>query len=141
MEEKHIGKEIIILSHGIKRQMQETAESVGITGTQSRVLQYISEESKTREVFQKDIEEAFQIRRSTVTQILQLMERDGLIERKSVARDARLKKLVLTAKGYEIDEVMKGQISHMEERIIKNISNEEKEMLLTILEKIRKNLE
>lgn len=141
MEEKHIGKEIVILSHGIKRKMQETAESVGITGTQSRVLQYISEESKVREVFQKDIEDAFQIRRSTVTQILQLMERDGVIFRESVARDARLKKLVMTPKGYEIEAVMKGQISDMEERIIKNISTEEREQLLNILEKIRKNLE
>ena len=104
-------------------------------------MQYISEESKTREVFQKDIEEAFQIRRSTVTQILQLMERDGLIERENVARDARLKKLVLTVKGHEIEGIMKGQISDMEERIVKNISAKEREMLLIVLEKIRKNLE
>lgn len=141
MEEKHIGKEIIILSHGIKREMQDTAESVGITGTQSRVLQYISDESKVREVFQKDIEEAFQIRRSTVTQILQLMERDGLIVRESVERDARLKMLILTPKAYEIQKVMEGQISDMEEKLTKNLSGEEKEMLLTILGKIRKNLE
>lgn len=141
MEEKHIGKEIIILSHCIKRKMQDTSESMGVTGTQSRVLQFISEESKVREVFQKDIEEAFQVRRSTVTQILQLMERDGLIVRESVERDARLKKLIPTAKGYEIEQVMKGQISDMEEKLAKNLTSEEKEMLITILGKIRKNLE
>jgi DNA-binding MarR family transcriptional regulator len=121
--------------------MQDTSESMGVTGTQSRVLQFISEESKVREVFQKDIEEAFQVRRSTVTQILQLMERDGLIVRESVERDARLKKLIPTAKGYEIEQVMKGQISDMEEKLAKNLTSEEKEMLITILGKIRKNLE
>ena len=49
-------------------------------------------------VFQRDIERDFSITRSTVTNILQLMERKGYIERQSVPQDARLKMLVLTAK-------------------------------------------
>ena len=140
MEEKHIGKEIIILSNCIKRKMQQAAESMGITGTQSRVLQYICEESKHKEVFQRDIEEAFQIRRSTVTQIIQLMEHNGLIVRESVERDARLKRLMLTEKAYKIEQVMEGQIMDMENKLSQNISCEEKEMLLQILNKIRNNL-
>ena len=52
-------------------------------------------------VFQRDIERDFSITRSTVTNILQLMERKGYIERQSVPQDARLKMLVLTAKGLE----------------------------------------
>ena len=39
------------------------------------------------------------ITRSTVTNILQLMERKGYIERRSVPQDARLKQLVLTEEG------------------------------------------
>ena len=50
-------------------------------------------------VFQRDIEREFSITRSTVTNILQLMERKGYIERQSVPRDARLKRLVLTGGG------------------------------------------
>ncbi len=42
-------------------------------------------------VFQRDIERDFSITRSTVTNILQLMERKGYIERQSVPQDARLK--------------------------------------------------
>ena len=140
MEEKHIGKEIIILSNGIKRKMQQMAESMGITGTQSRVLQYICEEGRHKEVFQRDIEEAFQIRRPTVTQIIQLMERNGLIVRESVERDARLKRLILTEKAYKIEQVMEGQMLDMENKLSRNISSEEKEMLLQILNKIRNNL-
>ena len=112
--EKYIGKDIIVLSNRIKRRMRVAAEALGITDTQGRVLQYIWEESEKREVFQKDIEDEFDIRRSSVTQIIQLLERDGLIVRESVQRDARLKKLVLTEKAIEIqsgittvEEVMK----------------------------------
>ena len=47
-------------------------------------------------VFQRDIEREFSITRSTVTNILQLMERKGYIQRLSVPQDARLKQLVLT---------------------------------------------
>ena len=51
-------------------------------------------------VFQRDIEREFSITRSTVTNILQLMERKGYIQRLSVPQDARLKQLVLTKEGH-----------------------------------------
>ena len=136
----HIGKEIIILSTRIKRRMREESESMGLTDTQSRVLQYIWEESREREVFQKDIEDEFGIRRSSVTQILQLMERDGLIIRESVQRDARLKKLTLTEKAEQIQKAMQGKIGEMEGKLEENISPKEKEILLDLLHRISKNL-
>ena len=55
-------------------------------------------------VFQRDIEREFSITRSTVTNILQLMERKGYIERRSVPQDARLKQLVLTEEGIRFHE-------------------------------------
>ena len=104
------------------------------------MLHYICEESEKREVFQKDIEDEFDIRRSSVTQIIQLLERDGLIVRESVQRDARLKKLVLTEKAIEIQKVMNGKVRELEAEMQKDISPEEKELFLKILCKIRKNV-
>ena len=138
--ERYLGKEIIALSNLIKRRMRAASESLGITDTQARVIQYISEESEKREVFQKDIEDTFCVRRSSVTQIIQLLERDGFIIRESVERDARLKKLVVTEKGYQIEKVMKKHIQDMEAELEGNISPQEKEMLINILYKIRKNI-
>lgn len=138
--EKYIGKDIIVLSNRIKRKMRVAAESFGITDTQGRVLRYIWEESKKREVFQKDIEDEFDIRRSSVTQIIKLLERDGLIVRESVQRDARLKKLILTEKAIEIQKVMNGKVRELEAEMQKDISPEEKELFLKILCKIRKNV-
>lgn len=138
--EKYIGKDIIVLSNRIKRKMRVATESFGITDTQGRVLRYIWEESKKREVFQKDIEDEFDIRRSSVTQIIKLLERDGLIVRESVQRDARLKKLVLTEKAIEIQKLMNGKVRELEAEMQKDISPEEKELFLKILCKIRTNV-
>lgn len=136
----YIGKEIIVLSNRIKRRMRASSEALGLTDTQGRVLQYIWEESEKREVFQKDIEDSFGIRRSSVTEIIQLLERDGLVVRECVPRDARLKKLVLTERAIQIQKVMNGKICELEAEMQKDISQEEKEMLLKLLYKIQKNV-
>lgn len=138
--ERDIGKEIVKLSNRIKRRMRADSEDMGITHAQSRVLHYIAEESLKRNVYQKDIEETFDIRRSSVTQLLQVLERDDMIIREPVAEDARLKKLTLTEKGQNIQQDMKEKIMEMEKELAQNISLEEKEMFLNILYKIRKNL-
>ena len=52
-----------------------------------------------RDVYQRDIEQWFNIRRSSVTALLQGMEQDGFITRCAVEKDARLKRLVATDKG------------------------------------------
>ena len=50
------------------------------------------------EIYQKDIEQEFKVSRATASNMLQLMERKGLIVRESVSCDARLKKISLTRK-------------------------------------------
>ena len=52
-----------------------------------------------RDVYQRDIEQWFNIRRSSVTALLQGMAQDGFITRCAVEKDARLKRLVATDKG------------------------------------------
>ena len=59
-------------------------------------------ENRDRDIYQKDLEMKFGISRSTVTNILQLMEKKGYIRRVSVEKDARLKKLELTERGLQI---------------------------------------
>ena len=45
----------------------------GLTVMQKHILKFILLETLHREIYQKDIEEEFQIRKSTVTGILQLL--------------------------------------------------------------------
>ena len=79
-------------------QIARTNGVEAVTPMHGWIMEYLYRNSDTP-VFQRDIEREFSITRSTVTNILQLMERKGYIARQSVAQDARLKQLVLTEKA------------------------------------------
>lgn len=137
-----IGFQIRTLSHLVKRTVDQVAfaeQDDHPTGVQGWILGYLYE-NQGREIFQRDIQEHFSIRRSTVTGILQLMERNGLITRSSVERDARLKKLELTPRGVELHERVERSIRQVEDRLSQCLTPEEKAIFLTICEKIRAHL-
>ena len=91
-----VGRLINKISHQLKRQMCFHQEESELTNMQKRVLHYILFQSLKKDIYQKDIEKEFQIRRSTATGILQLLEKNGFVIRETVEWDARLKKLVPT---------------------------------------------
>ena len=62
-----------------------------LTGRNFWVLRYL-QDHPGEDVFQKDLEAAFKIRRSTVSRMMELMEQKGLLTRESVGGDARLKR-------------------------------------------------
>ena len=92
-------------------------------------------------VFQRDIEREFSITRSTVTNILQLMERKGYIERQSVPQDARLKMLVLTEKGREFHEKTMLSLRQTDEFVAGLLTEEENTELLRLLNKLKEGLQ
>ena len=87
-------------------------------------------------VFQRDIEREFSITRSTVTNILQLMERKGYITRRSVEQDARLKQLVLTEKGRQFHENTMLALHQTDEYVASLLTEEENTELLRLLNKL-----
>ena len=95
-----------------------------------------------QDIYQKDIETAFHITRSTVTNIVKLMEKKGYIQRVSVEKDARLKKLILTEKAKQIQRQNYMDMHNIvEKQLTKNISAEDLETCLRVLKTMRTNLE
>lgn len=138
-----LGFQIRTLSHLVKRVVDQTAFSgkeIHPTGVQGWIIGYLYN-NRHQEVFQRDIQEQFSIRRSTVTGILQLMEKNGLITRSSVERDARLKKLELTPKAIELHERVGRSIREVEGRLSQSLTPEEKKEFIRLCEKIRENLQ
>ena len=72
-------------------------------------------ERQGRDVYQRDIEQWFNIRRSSVTAMLQGMEQDGFITRSAVAKDARLKRLIATEKGRACHKQIEASIARFED--------------------------
>ena len=103
-----------------------------LSGRNMWVLRYLSEH-RDGNVFQKDLENAFGIRRSTVSKTVELMEQKGLILRESVNGDARLKRLSLTKKAEQILEAVSRGVDRMEESIKNAFTAEEHDRLTVLL--------
>ena len=75
----HMGKLIHMLSHEMKRnQPIDKVIKADLTIMQKHILKFILLETMHKDLYQRDIEEEFQIRKSTVTGYVQLMlERSG----------------------------------------------------------------
>ena len=111
-----------------------------VTPMHGWIMEYLYRHSETP-VFQRDIEREFSITRSTVTNILQLMERKGYIERQSVPQDARLKRLILTEEGGRVHEKTMLSLHQTDEFVAGLLTEEENAELLRLLNKLRKGLE
>ena len=97
--------------------------------------------NRDRDVFQRDVEAEFRVARSTATNILQLMVRKGYITKEPVAYDDRLKKLILTDKGIEIEKLIQRNIGEIERQLSSSITAEEKAEFLRIIRKLKASLE
>ncbi len=137
-----IGFEIRTVNNLIKRYVQnrKPPELDVSTGVHGWALSFFYE-NRNRDVFQRDFEARFSIRRSTATNMLKLMEKNGLIERTSVDYDARLKKIKLTDKAIEIHKRILKNIDSCEKEISHGISREELNVFFSVIDKIKANLE
>lgn len=141
-KDKRIGFEIRTLNNLIKRSFDNARppEFDCATGIHGWAIGYLYEK-RGEDVFQRDFEEQFSIRRSTATKILQLMEKNRLIRRESVKGDARLKKIILTERGMEIHRKIVDIITEKENQLAQNISPAELDTFFAVIEKIKANLE
>jgi len=141
---KAIGFVVKTLSNQVKRQIDigvSKCDIDNITGMQCWVIGYLCDNAEKKDIFQRDVEIEFNIRRSTATGILQLMGKNGLIIRESVSCDARLKKLILTEKALGIHRKIEVQINLVEQRIAKGLTEDEIETFFQLVSKISKNIE
>ncbi|CEO11230.1 MarR family transcriptional regulator [[Clostridium] sordellii] len=139
-----LGLDISKINHIISRKMDASVINAiddNLTISQAYVIDFISIEGKNKEIFQKDLEREFDLKRSSVSLMLNNMEKSDLIERVPVTEDARLKKIVLTEKSKKIYEKISIAIDSIENRLSEDITQEEIEVFQIVLEKIRNNLE
>lgn len=139
---KFAGREIKIVNNLFKRYIDKnrTIKDENLTAMQSWIIKYLFK-NVDKDIFQKDIEKEFSIRRSTATVALQLMEKNELIRKESVSYDARLKKLILTNKSLEIHKVIREDLRNFEEKLISGISEEDLNIFFKVIEKMKENIE
>ena len=141
--DRHIGFEMRILNNLIRREIDNSNSQKyvdSLTGSNGWIIGYLAA-NRDRDVYQRDIEEEFSIRRSTVSKTLQIMEQKGLVRREAVERDARLKKLVLTDKALQIHEGVVKDIIELDNKMTKGLSEAELLGFFAAIDKIKFNLD
>jgi len=122
------------------RQINELCQNYGITGKQFVLLKYLSESQEKEKLIQKKIEEEFQVRRSTVTSIMQTLENKGFIIRSTDKLDQRKKVIKLTDKATEIIKLAKTEKLHNDNVLFSILDQNEYDTLVTLLNRIYSNL-
>lgn len=128
---------ILDVSKNIRYFLDLTMSENGLTSIQTRILVHLRKaQDENRDVFQRDIEEAFRIKRSSVTSVLQTLEKKELIVRQSIPEDARVKKLVLTQKAIKMQSSTYHIIGEMEQDVRSIFTEQEFEQFLDYMSRI-----
>lgn len=110
-----------------------------MTPVQGRILIALSRQEKP--LCQKDMETFIPCNKSTLSAILDTMEKNDLIKRSGSLEDSRRKVITLTKKSIKITELLETSNLLMGEVLCSNITEEEYIIFDKILEKIKKNME
>ncbi len=143
MYSRKLSFELHRTSRLVKRYMDNDASKMYVekmTGTHGWAIGFFFH-NRDKDIFQKDFEQEFNIRRSTASNILSLIEKNGLIKRESVPYDARLKKITLTQKALDVQSVVDNAFEKLEDNMRKDISEEELQVFFRVIDKINNNLE
>lgn len=124
MNKKYTNMLLKMATNRLNRDFDIFAKSYGLTGMQMSIIDFVSRQG-AHEVFQRDIEEEFYIRRSTASVLLQRMEKAELLYRKSSTVDARQKSVYLTDKSKNIEREIADFMKHNQDTLENNFSKED----------------
>lgn len=111
-----------------------------LTSTQALTLEFIIEKAQVGEVYQKDLEVFLSIRGSSVTSLINNLERDGYIHREPVSFDGRYKHLAPTKKALELKPIISKRIDQYMDSIFVGIPEADLRVFESVLEKMADNI-
>lgn len=115
------------------------SKEIGVTPAQGRIIMYIYDSPD--EICQKDIERHISVAKSTISTILNTMEKNNLIVRKCIDGDLRRNVITLTEKALKVADMLRNDEKYFDEILLSGVSYEELQNFYRILGKIRKNIE
>jgi len=130
--------EIRVLDLTVQRKIESNAREhmyTGVSAVQMMILDYLTRR-RGEDIYQRDIADRFAIRSSSVTAVLQKMERAGYIVRESVENDARLKRISVTDRGEAVSLSCRRDMNALEDEARNILSEQEIQNFFSIAEKL-----
>ena len=128
-----------ISSTQLSKKLDKFAIQYDLTSMQMSVIDFLTL-FYDQEIFQKDIEHEFNIRRSTASTLLKRMEDKGLLRRVESNKDARQKQVILTDLAVQYEDDIQKFMVETQQQIHSFLSDEEYAALESSLDKIIKHM-
>ena len=128
------------LTREIVRKSRPVQDKPPLTQLQAGITGYLFRHQE-QPVYQKNIEEEFRVSRATATNTLQVMEKNGLITRNCMDKDARLKRIQITPVALADHTKVEAHMAMMDQKMLAGLSSEEQDELFRLLTIVRENLE
>ena len=139
---KSIGLEIKKVNNLIIRYLIEKTKEITdipLTPVQIMIIRFLNN-SANKNIYQKDIEDFVQMRKSTISGVLDTMEKNNIISRINSKNDLRSKRIILTDFGKELSIKLKIQKEEFDNLLKNNINDEELNIFYNVIDKIIFNL-
>lgn len=140
---KVFGREIMSLVYAIHRAFEKERKDFGgeyISAACGKILVLLAE-NRDRDICQRDLEVAFDVRRSSISKVLTNMEEKGLIRREKIDGDARLKKIVLTESAEKFITEVSGIHEEITRKTLDGIDKKDLDTFYKVVAKMRENIQ
>ena len=134
------GRLIKQIGHKLDSRMNERLKEYDVTNSQFGVLIFLYK-NRESDISQKCICDFFNIKHTSLIDILKRLQQKGLVEKKQNESDSRQNTVFLSEKGFELCVQMEKGKQNAEELILSDFSEEEKILLEKLLMKVKNNLD
>ena len=129
---------LIMAEHSIfQKELLNRLKDTGLTIGQPKVLDYLKDHDGAG---QKDIARGCHIEPGTLTTILNRMEDAGLVERRMLDGNRRIRYVFLTEKGKEQLKLVTEAFSWMEKEAFRGISETERKTFMDLMLRVYENI-
>lgn len=109
-------------------------------GPQSMALGYLIHASAQDEIYVKDLEKYMKIRKSTASELVSRLEKNGYVKTEKSQKDGRLKRLIVTEEGHEAHDRILQYLQEIDDRLVEGLSKEEVDTLVNLLNRLIENM-
>lgn len=126
-----------MINHAFLQKKNDMLAQYGITSSQNKVMLCLWDNDG---LSQSDILKQMDIKASSLSKLIEPLEKKNLIKREECETDCRIKRVYLTESGKELEKKSMEVIYKLEEELIKDFNLEEKRELLDYLNRILNNI-